>query len=77
MTLTRAQAEQFDGLLHYRFDKAYCLPKSPTGHYYRVERYGVSVPYVATFDNRESALRFAKLVSKSERYDAYVTKLNA
>jgi hypothetical protein len=77
MLITRQDAEQFPGLLHYQFDAAYCLPKSPTGQYYQVERWSASAPYMATFDNRESATRFAELVSKTDRYDARIIKLNA
>lgn len=74
--LDRKDAEQFDGLLHYQFDAAYCLPKSPTGQYWQVERWA-NTPYVATYDNRKSAYQFARLISASDRYDARVIKLNA
>ena len=74
--LDRKDAEQFDGLLHYQFDAAYCLPKSPTGQYWQVERWS-NTPYVATYDNQKSAHQFARLISANERYDARVIKLNA
>lgn len=75
--MNRSDAEQFSGLLHFRFDKVYCLPKSVTGHYFRVESnatYGT--PYFATYDNRESATRFAALLSNHDKRDASVLHLN-
>ena len=74
--MNRAIAEQFNGLLHFRFDSAFCLPKSPTGQYYQVESWIASVPYLATYDNLKSAQQFAQQVSKFDRYDAKVIKLN-
>jgi hypothetical protein len=62
--------------LHWAFDNQYCLPPSKTGQYYRVERWRGSYPYVATFDNRADATRLASALSRLDRHDARVIKLN-
>ncbi len=62
--------------LHWAFDNQYCLPPSKTGQYYRVERWGKSYPYVATFDNLADATRLTRELSRLDCYDARVVKLN-
>lgn len=66
---------QYPDALHWAFDSQYCLPASPTGQYYRVERWANN-GYVATFSNRAAAQKLAADISKRERFDARVIKLN-
>jgi hypothetical protein len=66
---------KYSDAIHWAFDRQYCLPKSKTGQYFRVERWG-NYGYVATFDNRASAERLARDISRSERFDASVIQLN-
>lgn len=61
--------------LHWAFDGQYCLPASPTGQYFRVERWA-NYGYVATFATRAAADRLAREISARDRYDARVVQLN-
>lgn len=73
--LCRAHAEKFPGLLHFMYDAVYCIPESPTGHYWRVEAWA-NTPYRATYDNEKSAHQFAQFLSRRDRYDARVIRMN-
>jgi len=66
---------QYANALHWAFDRQFCLPPSPTGQYFRVERWANN-GYVATFSDRASADKLARDISKRERFDARVIQLN-
>jgi hypothetical protein len=67
---------EYPAALHWAFDGQYCLPASPTGQYFRVERWA-NYPYVATFATRADAERLAREISRQERRDARVVQVNA
>lgn len=66
---------EYPDALHWAFDRQFCLPASPTGQYFRVERWS-NYGYVATFSTRSGAEKLARDISKRDRFDASVIRLN-
>ncbi|UOF77937.1 hypothetical protein [Caudoviricetes sp.] len=69
------EKSQYPDALHWAFDRQFCLPPSPTGRYFRVERWR-NYGYVATFSTRAAAHKLARDISARDKYDARVIQLN-